>query len=63
MLPTENERDAWILYEFLMLARLCHGGEWKFPTAGDGDAECRRLGGALGQGSEMATMYIWVSDI
>jgi hypothetical protein len=48
MLPTDNERDAGILYKVLMFARLGHGIEHKFPAVRDGDADRRRLRGTLG---------------
>src|SRR5450631_24612 len=53
VLPADNERDAGILYKVLMLARLGHGIEQKFPAVRDGDADHRRLGGALGSDTRL----------
>jgi hypothetical protein len=53
VLPADNERDAGILYEVLMLARLGHGIEQKFPAVRDGDAQHCRLGGTLGRNTRL----------
>jgi hypothetical protein len=57
VLPADNERDAGIPYEVLMLARLSHGIEHgieqKFPAVRDGDADNCRLGGALGSDTRL----------
>jgi hypothetical protein len=68
MLPTDNERDAGILYKVLMFARLGHGIEHKFPAVRDGDADRRRLRGTLGRdagldytglGTHIGQQLIW----
>jgi hypothetical protein len=48
VLPADNERDAGILYNILMLARLGHGIEQKFSAVRDGDADHCRLGAPWG---------------
>ena len=53
VLPADNERDAGILHKVLMLARLGHGIEQKFPAVRDGDADHCRLGGTLGRDTRL----------
>ena len=53
VLPADNERYAGILYKVLMLARLGHGIEQKFPAVCDGDADHCRLGGTFGSDTRL----------